>query len=57
MKIIGSVKEDLSFEKRISMTPEVVKKFTNLQHAINLGVKKFKNQVKLKKYPTKKYSY
>ena len=34
-----------------------VKKFTNLQHAINLGVKKFKNQVKLKKYPTKKYSY
>jgi len=34
-----------------------VKKFTNLQHAINLGVKKFKNEVKLKKYPTKKYSY
>ena len=34
-----------------------VKKFTNLQQTINLGVKKFKNEVKLKKYPTKKYSY
>ena len=29
MKIIGSVKEDLSFEKRISITPENVKKFTS----------------------------
>ena len=27
MKIIGSVKEDLDTEKRISITPETVKKF------------------------------
>ena len=39
MKIIGSVKEDLSFEKRISMTPEVVKKFTNLGFSVNLEKK------------------
>ena len=30
MTIIGSVKEDLDQEKRISITPEIVKKFTNL---------------------------
>ena len=29
MKIIGSVIEDLSFEKRVSITPESVKKFKN----------------------------
>jgi len=36
MKIIGSVKEDLKIEKRISITPETVKKFTNLGFSINL---------------------
>ena len=30
MKIIGSVKEDLSAEKRVSITPESVKKFKGL---------------------------
>ncbi len=30
MKVIGSVKEDLSLEKRISITPETTKKFTEL---------------------------
>ena len=30
MKNIGSVKEDLALEKRISITPEIVKKFKNL---------------------------
>ena len=34
-----------------------VKKFVNLKKVINLGIKKFRNQVKTKKYPTKKYSY
>ena len=34
MKIIGSVIEDLSFEKRVSITPETVKKFTNLGFSI-----------------------
>ena len=36
MKIIGSVKEDLDQEKRISITPETVKKFTNLGFSINI---------------------
>ena len=36
MKIIGSVKEDLNIEKRISITPEVVKKFIQLGFSINL---------------------
>ena len=39
MKIIGSVKEDLSFEKRVSITPESVKKFINLGFSINLEKK------------------
>ena len=39
MKIIGSVIEDLSFEKRVSITPETVKKFTNLGFSINLEKK------------------
>ena len=39
MKIIGSVKEDLSFEKRVSITPEVVKKFIKLGFSINLEKK------------------
>ena len=36
MKTIGSVKEDLNTEKRISITPETVKKFINLGFSINL---------------------
>ena len=36
MKIIGSVKEDLSIEKRISITSETVKKFTDLNFSILL---------------------
>ena len=39
MKIIWSVIEDLSFEKRVSITPETVKKFTNLGFSINLEKK------------------
>ena len=39
MKIIGSVKEDLSVEKRVSITPESVKKFTDLGFSINLEKK------------------
>jgi len=34
-----------------------VKKFTDIKRAIYFAVKKFKNEVKSKKYPTKKYSY
>ena len=36
MKIIGSVKEDLSIEKRISITPETVKKFIDLKFSVFL---------------------
>ena len=36
MKVIGSVKEDLSLEKRISITPEITKKFIGLGFTINL---------------------
>jgi H+-translocating NAD(P) transhydrogenase subunit alpha len=36
MKVIGSVKEDLSLEKRISITPETTKKFIGLGFTINL---------------------
>ena len=36
MKIIGSVKEDLSIEKRISITPDVIKKFSTIGFSINL---------------------
>ena len=39
MKIIGSVKEDLSAEKRVSITPESIKKFVNLGFSINLEKK------------------
>jgi len=39
MKAIGSVKEDLSLEKRISITPESVKKFTDLGFSVNLEKK------------------
>ena len=34
-----------------------VKKYTNIKKVINSAVSKFKQEVKLKKYPTKKYSY
>jgi len=36
MQIIGSVKEDLTSEKRISITPDIIKKFVNLEFSINL---------------------
>ena len=36
MKIIGSVKEDLVGEKRISITPETVKKFVDLNMSVLL---------------------
>ena len=36
MKNIGSVKEDLSIEKRIYITPDVVKKFVDLQLSVFL---------------------
>ena len=39
MKIIGSVKEDLTTEKRISITPETVKKFIGLNFSILLEKK------------------
>ena len=39
MKNIGSVKEDLSIEKRVSITPESIKKFINLGFSINLEKK------------------
>ena len=54
MKIIGSVKEDLSVEKRISIIPETVKKYTELKfsvlleknYAVHLGINddEYKNQ-------------
>ncbi len=34
-----------------------VKKFVNIKKYINLGLKKFSRDVRLKKYPTKKHSY
>ena len=34
-----------------------VKKYTNIKKVINSAVSKFKQEVKSKKYPTKKYSY
>ena len=36
MKIIGCPKEDLSVEKRISITPEIAKKYISLGFLINL---------------------
>jgi len=39
MKIIGSVKEDLSVEKRVSITPESIKKYIDLGFSINLEKK------------------
>ena len=34
MKNIGSVKEDLTIEKRISITPDIIKKFTDLKFSV-----------------------
>ena len=39
MKIIGSVKEDLASEKRISITPETVEKLINLNFFVFLEKK------------------
>ena len=39
MITIGSVKEDLDIEKRISITPEIVKKFISLGISINIEKK------------------
>ena len=36
MKIIGSVKEDFAVEKRISVSPESIKKFTDLKFSVFL---------------------
>ena len=36
MKIIGSVKEDLTVEKRISISPETAKKLINLNFSVML---------------------
>jgi len=36
MKTIGSVKEDLSIEKRVSITPETIKKFVDLKFSVFL---------------------
>ena len=54
MKIIGSVKEDLAKEKRISITPETVKKFVDMNFSVfleenygehlNIFDKEYKNQ-------------
>ena len=39
MNNIGSVKEDLTKEKRISVTPESIKKFIDLGLSVNLETK------------------
>ena len=39
MKIIGSVKEDLIIEKRVSITPETVKKLIDLNFSVSLEKK------------------
>ena len=54
MRSVGSVKEDLAIEKRISITPETIKKFVNLKLPIfleknygeHIGIddKEYKNQ-------------
>ena len=36
MKIIGSVKEDFALEKRVSVTPETVKKLIDLNFSVFL---------------------
>ena len=39
MTIIGSVKEDLSIEKRISITPDITKKFSSIGFSVNIEKK------------------
>ena len=39
MKTIGSTREDLKIEKRISITPETVKRFIALGFSVNLEKK------------------
>ena len=39
MKIIGSVKEDFTSEKRVSITPETVKKLVDLNFSVFLEKK------------------
>ena len=39
MKTIGSVKEDLTNEKRVSITPETTKKFVNLNFSVSIEEK------------------
>ena len=34
MKVVGSVKEDLTTEKRVSIVPETVKKLINLNLSV-----------------------
>ena len=34
-----------------------VKKFVNIKKYINVGLKRFTSEVRMKKYPTKKHSY
>jgi ketopantoate hydroxymethyltransferase len=34
-----------------------VKKFVNIKKYIKIGLKKFKSEVKLRKYPSQKHSY
>ena len=36
MKIIGSVKEDLAIEKRITITPDIIKRYTDLKFSVLL---------------------
>ena len=38
MKVIGSVKEDLSIEKRVSITQENIKKYINLGFEVQLSL-------------------
>ena len=35
----------------------IVKKFVNIKKYIKIGLKKFKSEVKLRKYPSQKHSY
>jgi H+-translocating NAD(P) transhydrogenase subunit alpha len=39
MQVIGSVKEDFKTEKRIAITPEIIKKYSSLGFSINLEKK------------------
>ena len=65
MKNIGSVKEDLSKEKRISVTPDIIKKYTDLKFSVfieksygeHLGIKdeEYKKRVQIYVVQQKKY--